>query len=196
MNNLLALPVLILAVLASLAAGLWLLWSARRTQRSTGLPTGTVVYSDTGAEQAVHQPLVSHRHGLVGKPDYLVEIGQGKARMVVPLEVKSRRQPRAADEGHLLQLATYCLLVEDVYGVRPPYGYLRYADATIAIPFTDELRRAVLEAAAAIRQARKQADVGRSHQDPTRCARCGYSQSCGPQALPAIHPTGRQGRQH
>ena len=204
-------PLLLALALLVLAAGLGLLWFARRTQRSTGLPAGQVVYSDTGAEQAVLEPLVSRRYGLIGKPDYLVEVtpgagasaARGAKRIVAPLEVKSRRQPRTPDEGHLLQLATYCLLVEDIYGVRPPHGYLRYADATLVIPFSNELRAAVIEAAAAIRQARPAANVRRSHQDPARCARCGYSESCGAEALAgthkaaihktAIHKTGTQG---
>lgn len=178
-------------ILILLLAGAGLLWWSYSARRRSGLPTGSVVYSDTGAERAVREPLVSHRYGLVGKPDYLVEVVQGKGRIVVPLEVKSRRQPTAADPGHLLQLATYCLLVEDVYGVRPPHGYLRYADATIVVPFSNELRQAVIEAAAAIRKARTQPDVRRSHQDARRCVRCGYLQSCGAEAL---NP-GRQGVQ-
>jgi CRISPR-associated exonuclease Cas4 len=176
---------LVLALLL-LAAGLGLVWRARRARRSTGLPRGQIVYSDTGAEQAVLQPLVSHRYGLVGKPDYLVEVAHGKGRMVVPLEVKSRRQPPAPHRGHLLQLATYCLLVEDVYGVRPPHGYLRYADATLAIPFSNELRQAVIDAAAGIRRARAQADVRRSHQEPALCAACGYTAGCGADALVGV----------
>ena len=64
---------LILALLALLAGGLLLLWM-RRAQMRTGLPAGQVVYSDTGVERAVTKPLVSHRLGLIGKPDYLVEV--------------------------------------------------------------------------------------------------------------------------
>ena len=207
---------LVALALLILLGGLSLLWFARRTQRRTGLPAGQVVYSDTGAEQAVREPLVSHRYGLVGKPDYLVEVspvaaqgaghstghstGHSAKRIVVPLEVKSRRQPRTPDGGHLLQLATYCLLVEDVYGVRPPHGYLRYADATLTIPFSPQLRQAVIDAAAAIRKARTAADVQRSHHDADRCARCGYIQSCGAEALAGTPKTGTpktgtQGRQ-
>lgn len=186
----------VLAVLTVLAVGLSLLWWARRTQRSTGLPSGAVVYSDTGAERVVHEPLVSYRYGLVGKPDYLVETGQGKSRMVLPLEVKSRKRPHSPHAGHVLQLATYCLLVEDTYGLRPSHGYLRYADTTLAIPFSNELRQAVIDAATDIRKARRQADVERNHHDAARCARCGYSQSCGPQALTGTQNTGTQGRQH
>ncbi len=209
MDSNLLLPALAFLILLG---GLGLLWLARRAQRSTGLPAGQVVYSDTGAEQAVLEPLVSHRYGLVGKPDYLVEVtgsaagvtghgsGRGAQRIVVPLEVKSRRQPRTPDEGHLLQLATYCLLVEDVYGVRPPHGYLRYADATLTIPFSPQLRQAVIDAAAAIRKARTEANVRRSHHDAERCARCGYSESCGAEALAGAPKTGApktgtQGRQ-
>lgn len=175
---------LLVLTLALLVAGLALLWWARRAQRQSGLPAGEIVYSDTGAEKAVVEPLISRRYGLVGKPDYLVEVVQGGRRLIVPLEVKSRRRPPEPQEGHILQLATYCLLVEDVYGVRPPHGFLRYTDATIAIPFSNELRNSVLEAAAAIRRSRTKASVGRSHNDPGRCARCGYIESCGAEALP------------
>jgi CRISPR-associated exonuclease Cas4 len=92
------------------------------------------------------------------------------------------------DAGHVLQLAAYCLLVEDNYGYRPPYGYLRYADATIQIPYTNELRAAVLTAMRAMRKARTAADVSRSHEDAGRCQRCGYLASCGPQALAGAPP--------
>ena len=97
--------VLTAVILLLLAAGLGMLWWGRRWRRATGLPAGTVVYSDTGKEEAVLAPLVSHRHGLVGKPDYLVEVSGAGRRLVVPLEVKSRKQPPVPDSGHLLQLA-------------------------------------------------------------------------------------------
>jgi CRISPR-associated exonuclease Cas4 len=166
-----------------LAAGIAALLVSRRTQRRTGLPVGTVIYSDTGAEQAVMEPLVSRRYGLVGKPDYLVEVAGAGKQLVVPLEVKSRKRPAQPNEGHVLQLGAYCLIVEDLYGRRPPHGYLRYADATLTIPFTDALRSQVLEAAQAIRSARTAADVKRSHDEPARCAHCGYLDSCGTSAL-------------
>jgi CRISPR-associated exonuclease Cas4 len=132
------------------------------------------------------EPLVSQRFGIIGKPDYLVEIAGGGRRLVVPLEVKSRRRPPAEDPGHTLQLAAYCLLVEDIYKERPPHGYLRYADVTIQVAFTDDLRRAVMDSAAALRKARTAADVPRSHHDAQRCRRCGYVESCGGEALAGV----------
>jgi CRISPR-associated exonuclease Cas4 len=155
---------------------------ARRAARQSGLPAGQVVYSDTGGWEKVEHPLLSRRYGLVGKPDYLVSVREGNRAMLIPVEVKSRRGQRTPDATaaphHILQLATYCLLVEDVHNVRPPYGLLRYADATIRIDYTDELRAAVLQTADAIRRGRHAADVHRDHDDPARCRPCGYRHAC------------------
>lgn len=172
-----------LLALLLLMGALAILWLARRGRRASGLPAGAVIYSDTGAEQAVPAPLISRRYGLIGKPDYLVEAGHGAGRTMIPVEVKSRRQPDAPPAGHLLQLATYCLIIEDLYGVAPSHGILRYADGAQTIAFTPELRRAVLDAAERIRAARTAPDVPRNHQEAGRCAHCGYRQGCGAQAL-------------
>ena len=141
------LNVLLIFALLLLAAGVAAIWWGRRMWQNTGLPAGEVVYSDTGAEQAVFEPLVSPRYGLVGKPDYLVEIKGTRGPLRVPMEVKSRKRPATPAAGHILQLGAYCLIVEDLYGQRPTHGYLRYADATLEIPFTDALRTQVLTAA-------------------------------------------------
>ncbi len=169
----------ILLALAILLVGV-VLWSVGfRTHKATGLPTGEVVYTDTGVWEQVPKPLLSRRYGLVGKPDYLVQVRIGQQTTLVPVEVKSRRRPRFTPDAHILQLATYCLLVEDVHKMRPAYGLLQYADATLQIPFTEELRRAVLEIADAIRSARKAPDLHRDHDDAARCRGCGYAHACG-----------------
>jgi CRISPR-associated exonuclease Cas4 len=80
--------------------------------------------------------------------------------------------------GHLLQLAAYCLLVEETSGQTPPHGLLKYADALYEVDFTQELRRELLETIAAMRQARLAKTVGRSHQQPGKCAACGFLHMC------------------
>ncbi len=172
---------LLCALLVAAGLALWL-WG-RSQLHAAGLPAGQWVYSDTGAEQEVAQPLLSRRYGLVGKPDYLVQVRQAGRQTMVPVEVKSGRAPAEPAPGHLLQLATYCLIVEDLYGVAPACGILRYADRTFEIPFTEDLRRAVLAAADQLRAARRAHDLARSHQEPARCRQCGYRQGCGDQAL-------------
>lgn len=170
--------------------GFWLRRRSHKLQQSLGLPTGEIVYSDTGTWRAVTEPLLSRRYGLVGKPDYLVVIKAGGGEQTVPIEVKSGnhvRQPRA---GHILQLGAYCLLVEDKMGERPPYGLLHYADGTLQIPYTDTLRAEVLAAIAAIQSAAEAADLPRNHHEVARCQSCGYLHGCGKAALaPTIAKT-------
>lgn len=170
---------LLVAALFILLVGVALWRFGFRVQQATGLPTGEVVYTDTGAWEQVPEPLLSRRYALVGKPDYLLRVCVGQRTTLVPVEVKSRRRPPVTPDSHILQLATYCLLVEDVHKVRPAYGLLHYADATLQIPYTDELRRAVLEVADAIRAARKAPDAHRDHNDAARCRGCGYAHGCG-----------------
>jgi CRISPR-associated exonuclease Cas4 len=168
---------LFLAFLLTLLGVALLLWG-RRQQRAIGLPLGRVAYHDTGAEQVVTQPLISRRYGLIGKPDYLVETRHAGRRTLIPVEVKSRRMPSLPLEHHVLQLATYCLILEDLHGA-PPHGVLRYADGAFTVPYTPELRRAVLAAAADIRAGRAANDMPRSHHAPMRCLYCGYQDACG-----------------
>ena len=172
----------LIALLLTLLGSL-LLWLGRRQRQSSGLPGGTVLYRDTGEWQETERPLRSRRYGLVGRPDYLVQTRDGGKSFVVPVEVKSRRRPAQPYASHILQLAAYCLLVEDNFDAAPPYGLLRYADATLQIPYTADLRRRVLDTAAEIRQARRAPDVRRSHSEPPRCRACGYRSACGPEAL-------------
>jgi len=171
------------ALFLLLALGLLLLWLSGRARRESGLPKGKIVYSDTGALEQVDRPLVSRRYGLVGKPDYLMRVDHDGGGMTVPVEVKSRKSPSSPYASHVLQLATYCLLVEDKLKARPPYGLLRYADATFEIPFTDGLRQEVLRTADSIRRARQAASVHRQHDDSARCRGCGYRDACGGEVI-------------
>jgi CRISPR-associated exonuclease Cas4 len=173
----------IVVLLILLLLGLAALLGGWHLRRRTGIPAGEVVYRDTGEWQRVEQPLLSRRYGLVGRPDYLVQVSKGRQRFTIPVEVKSRKRPARLVEAHVLQLAAYCLLVEEAYQVTPPYGLLHYADATLEIPFSTALRGQVIEAAEAIRRSRSAADLSRSHDEAGRCQGCSYRSACGVQAL-------------
>ena len=165
------------------ALGLFVLFWGRRKRGEAGLPSGEVIYSDTRDWETPEKPLFSRRYGLVGRPDYLVRTVEDGVSVAIPVEVKSRKRPTEPYPSHILQLITYCLLVEDNFGARPPYGLLRYADATLRIDYTDDLRRQVLDIAEAIRSARQAKDVARRHEDPNRCRACGYRHACGEESL-------------
>jgi CRISPR-associated exonuclease Cas4 len=170
----------LLALLLLLTGGLLFIEALRRRER-TGLPRGEIVAADTGAWRRPDRPLVSSRYRLIGKPDYLVRTDEGE---LVPVEVKAVSLRGATPyPDHVLQLAAYCLLLEDTQGRRPAYGLLHYADTTVRLPYTEALRRDVLTALDGIRRDRHAADVPRSHNDPIRCRHCGYRHACGPQAL-------------
>ena len=179
------LSLLFVAILLLLLLGVGLLWMSQRAHKKSGLPQGEVIYSDVGIWQEPEKPIFSRRFGIVGRPDYLVTVqdDQTGANLVIPVEVKSRNRPAAAFDSHILQLAAYCLLVEDQFKQRPPYGLLRYADATIKLPNTDELRQLALDAAEDIRRNRTSVDVDQQHNDAGRCRGCGYRATCGDRAL-------------
>ncbi len=164
---------LLLALALLLAAlALWLL--GRRSYRATGLPPGRLIYVDTGAFGRPEKPLFSEAHRLTGKPDYLVQDGDD----IIPVEVKTSHAPAQPYDSHVLQLAAYCLLVADAYGVRPPYGIVKYPERAFAVDYTPELEALLLATLDAMRADRHAADVPRSHEEPVRCKFCGVRGEC------------------
>ncbi|MBN1287546.1 MAG: CRISPR-associated protein Cas4 [Anaerolineae bacterium] len=172
-------------ILLVIIAGLALLLLSKLGRRKSGVPDGEVVYSDTGAEREQEKPLYSARYRLAGRPDYLVN----KDNRIIPVEVKSGRAPEQPYQSHILQLAAYCLLVEEVYRQRPPYGIIRYADCMFEVDYTDKLKRDLIEVLGQIRADMRAPEVRRSHNQEARCMRCGYRHECDDSlALPGVRP--------
>ena len=160
-------------VLLALAVLVWLL--ARLARRRTGLPTGQVVYSDTGGWSRLEKPLFSAALQLSGKPDYLVRQRQA----VIPVEVKSGQAPPGGPHpGHRYQLAAYCALVTEAYGRRPKYGLIQYADRALTVPYTSQLESELRALLDDMRAGADAADMPRSHDSPARCRACGFLEVC------------------
>lgn len=163
-----------LGIFALIAAGLALAaWLASALLRgSSGLPQGRVVYSDSRGEGT--RLLYSRRYGLSGKPDYLVDEGAGR---VAPVEVKSARAPRSGrpHRSHLMQLACYCLLVEEDTGREVTHGYVKYRDRTIKVLFSADLKADLLDTLGRMRGGGGRL---RDHADPRRCAFCSLAHVC------------------
>jgi len=158
-----------------LVLALLVLWLSSRQRAASGLPEGRVIAADTGGWKRLEKPLYDAQTGLTGRPDYIVE--QGGA--LIPVEVKSGWAPAEPRDSHLFQLAAYCLLVERSSGKRPPYGILHYRNRTFAVDYTPALEaelRALLEEMRAHQHRR--GEVHRSHEEPARCAKCGYRGVC------------------
>lgn len=158
-----------------LIAAVALLVMARRLHQRSGLPHGKVIYSDTGAWRRNEQAFFSAVYGVTGKPDYLVR----DQKTIIPVEVKSGPAPTTPREGHVLQLAVYCLLVEENLGQRPGYGLIQYADRTFTVNYTDNVRESMLRILDEMRLAAKlPSGPHRSHHNPRRCASCGVRDAC------------------
>ena len=98
---------------------------------------------------------------------------------MIPVERKSRRiSAPAAYEGEILQLAAYCLLVEERFGKPVHRGQLLYQNRSLEIAFDDRLRSRLLDAVAELKSAAGMSDVVRSHNSPSRCRGCGFRQTC------------------
>jgi len=157
------------------AAILWLFLQSRQMRSKSGVPPGNIIYTDTGTWFPNAEMLVARDVRLVGKPDYLVEQDDGS---IVPVEVKSGRAPSEPWEGHVLQLAAYCLLVEEKYGARPEYGIIQYQDRAFAVDYTDDLEEDLLDLLTDMRQDQFEYDLDRDHNEWQRCQRCGMNAYC------------------
>jgi len=149
-------------------------WQSTRQRKAAGLPGGRIIYTDTGGWSKVEKPLFHQALGLTGKPDYLIQ----QNGQIIPVEVKSGRPPEAPYDSHIYQLASYCLLVEKTYGKRPPYGIIHYKDRDFAVDYTQELESKLLDILADMKRDGHRNEVARSHEQVSRCQRCGFRSVC------------------
>jgi CRISPR-associated exonuclease Cas4 len=150
------------------------IWQSNRQRKAAGLPSGHVIYTDTRGWGKVEKPLFYQPLGLTGKPDYLIQ----QNGQIIPVEVKSSRAPEAPYDSHIYQLASYCLLVEKTYGRRPPYGIIHYINRDFAIDYTRELESSLLDLLADMKRDEHKKEVARSHEQVSRCTRCGFRKVC------------------
>ncbi len=175
--------ILIIGAAVLLVLGFGLARWAGRGEAAAGLGRVRVVYSDTGGWQEVAEPLFSERYGLTGRPDYVVRNREG----LVAVEVKPLRRSAEPYESDLMQLAAYCLLLEEDWQEQPSYGLLRYADKTFRIEWTEELRDELLATLDEMRELMHQpAILGEplpvpQHDMTVRCRACGFHYICWPE---------------
>ena len=167
-------PFLLAAALLLGLAAMAMLAVSTYLRRQSGLPEGEVVYEDASG---MGEKLISRRLGLSGKPDYLLEDDEGN---LIPVEVKSGYAPRGDQpyKSHLLQIAAYLLLVEEVLQRPAPYGLIRYRNRTLRVDYTDELHEELMEMMARMRTLLARGDGHRSHDHVQRCVRCSMAHVC------------------
>lgn len=147
--------------------------------RQTNLPPGDLVMSGAGKRAHVLQSRILP---LRGAPDYVVH----RDGVFLPVAVKTGKTPPAPFDSHVLQLASYCYLVEEEYGVRPPHGVVQYPGRQFEVAYTDELQDRLLKTLLRIELARRTGEVHRDHENPKRCMGCSRRQGC-PERLDLGH---------
>lgn len=168
-------------LLAAIALGI-LLFNERRqqrerliveNQRALGLPAGTLVYEDADGEG---EPLSSSAYPLVGKPDYVVQLADGRP---VPVELKLNVENASAPfSNHAIQLAAYCLILEDYFEQAPTYGILRYADSEFTIEYSPALRKKVIRLLTEMARCSERQPPPLKTQRAAKCRVCSFQSIC------------------
>jgi CRISPR-associated exonuclease Cas4 len=139
----------------------------------SGFPRGQVVYIDSARLEAPASIFSDAALGLSGRPDYLIR----HRRQVIPVEAKSSLAPDQPYEGHILQLAAYCRLVQSSTGRRPSHGIIHYRDRSFRIDNTPALQRSLISLLQEI-QSIGDTKPARSHNHAARCRACSFQAHC------------------
>ena len=141
--------------------------------RTLGLPEGELVYEDADGEG---EPLSSSAYPLVGKPDYIVQLPDGRP---VPIELKlGVHDATIPHSNHSIQVASYCLILEDYFVQAPTHGILRYADREFTIEYTPALRRKVIKLLTEMERCSERQPPPLAKQRPAKCRACVFQPIC------------------
>jgi len=131
---------------------------------------GNIEYIDMAGSKAFR----SEKYGLIGRPDYAIKMED----KLIPVEEKKGRTPKGPLFSHILQVAAYCLLIEEGTGKAPPYGLLKYPEQQHEIDYNDDLKRILLEKIQEMRNAIDAGEAHRNHNRPGKCRSCSRNDSC------------------
>jgi CRISPR-associated exonuclease Cas4 len=170
------------AVAAEAMAVMWLMGASffmYRTLRATEMVDslrkefrikGNIEYIDMAGSKAFK----SEKYGLTGRPDYVIKVED----KVIPVEEKKGRTPKGPLFSHILQIAAYCLLIEESTGKAPPYGLLKYPEQEHEIEYNEDLKKVLLEKLQEMRKIMESGEVHRNHNRPGKCKSCSRNEAC------------------
>ena len=158
------------------ALGLGFLWTSKAIFSPTikvkqkvekGQAFAKLIYTDEKGGKLLFAPT----YGLKGKPDYIFQSLLTGA--YIPFEIKSGKcKEDEPHPGDLMQLVAYFLIIEELYGKKPPYGKLVYANKTFKVRYTKKLKKELIHTLSAMRQMLE----GKCHQkaEPSyiKCKNC------------------------
>jgi len=131
-----------------------------------------ISYIDT--EERKPKLFLSDKYGLSGRPDYVLLVGDEH----IPVELKTGRVPRGPLFSHILQVAAYCVLLEEEFGKPPPHGIIRYGSVENEIEYDESLKHLILSKMDEMRGLLKTGDAHRNHNKPGKCKFCSRRSIC------------------
>lgn len=130
------------------------------------------VYSDH--KEKPEKALFSSKYGLIGKPDFILHTKDG----LLPLEIKYTNKPKQPYFSHVMQLVSYCLLIEEERGIKPKYGFIQYRGGQpFSVPYTEKMKSFLIKT---MQEMRERINSGESPEPirRDRCERCSYREDC------------------
>ncbi|MFO7992085.1 MAG: CRISPR-associated protein Cas4 [Thermoplasmata archaeon] len=161
-----------------IGASYWLKYSlslqseADKKRKELDVLEGEVEYIDRLKEES--KILASERYKIRGRPDYIIE-KEGKK---VPVEVKTGRVPRGPFFSHILQVAAYCLLLEEQEGEAPPFGIIKYGEKEFEVDYDESLKELLIKKVEEMREAVETGEVHRNHNREGKCIHCSRREIC------------------
>jgi CRISPR-associated exonuclease Cas4 len=116
----------------------------------------------------------SENYGISGRPDYVIKVGDH----LIPVEVKKGRTPQGPLFSHIVQVAAYCLLIEETSGLAPPYGIVKYPEQEHELEYNDDMKKVLLQKIEEVRAALAAGDAHRNHKRPGKCKSCSRRSVC------------------
>lgn len=169
----------VIALIWLLGASFFLYYALRGSELSSrlrmmhGIKKGKILYTDKIDDTS--DILVSEKYNISGRPDSILSLDD----KYIPLELKTGRVPKGPYFSHILQIAAYCLLVEETYNKAPPHGIIKYSkNHEFKIDYTPELKSLLLEKVGEIQVAIDGKKVHRNHNRVGKCRYCSRRKKC------------------
>jgi len=132
---------------------------------------GKITYSDLNKPA---KAFFSKKYRIAGKPDYIIN----KKGRYIPVEIKTGRYEHPM-KSHIFQIAAYCHLIEENFGVFVPYGILVYNNKkSFKIKYDPSTRFELESTISKMRKNIKKDKVIRNHNDINRCRNCSLKMYC------------------
>ncbi len=182
MDDILARVTQVISLSWLIGASYWLKHSftlksdAQSTREDLNVNEGEIKYVDALKKES--ELLKSEKYRIRGRPDYIME-NDGD---LIPVEVKTGRVPKGPFFSHILQIAAYCLLIEEDIGEKPPYGLIRYGETEFDIDYDDSLKNLLIEKLEMMRENIEKEEAHRNHGRDGKCAHCSRRDIC-PESL-------------